>query len=75
VPVSSVPSWPPECVAASAVIEIFPDLFRIKYHPGYRSVLVGELRLYLKISCYKQDVFLRYGKDGKHKVFSAAIYF
>ncbi|KAI3909540.1 hypothetical protein MKW98_013957 [Papaver atlanticum] len=29
VPVSSIPSWPLVCVAASAAIESIPDLFRI----------------------------------------------
>ncbi|RZC89683.1 hypothetical protein C5167_036295 [Papaver somniferum] len=34
------PIYPLICVAASAVIESFPDLFRNKYDPEYRSVLV-----------------------------------
>ncbi|KAL6553503.1 mannosyltransferase [Orobanche gracilis] len=34
------PIYPLICVAASAVIESFPDLFRDKYNPNYTSVLV-----------------------------------
>ncbi|KAL8505723.1 hypothetical protein ACS0TY_016804 [Phlomoides rotata] len=35
------PIYPLICVAASAVIESFPDLFRDKYNPNHPSVLVS----------------------------------
>lgn len=40
------PIYPLICVAASAVIDSFPDLFRDKYNPHDNSVLVVVKLLY-----------------------------